>query len=334
MNSEIQIYTTADGNTNIDVRFEDENVWLTQKQLAELFQTSKSNVSEHLKNIFEEGELQEKATVRKFRTVRNEGDREVSRQTIHYNLDAIISLGYRVKSQIATNFRIWASQRLKEYLVKGFTIDQYRLEESGGGNYWRDLLDTIRQIRTSEKLLYRQVLDLYATSVDYSPKAPESAKFFATVQNKLHYATHKQTAPEIIFKRADSTKDFMGLSTFRGQVPTLQEAKIAKNYLSKEELFKLERLVSAFFDLAEIKAMNRQKMYMHNWVEELDNFCQNYGEGVLDNAGEISRAQALAKAEKEFRKYEARTISPVEADYFKAIEAKIEDKIKKEAQND
>lgn len=328
-NGEVVIYVGDDGKPEIDVKFQGDTVWLTQAQLVELFNSSKANISEHIKNIFEEGELQEATTVRKFRTVRIEGDREVAREIDYYNLDLIISLGYRVKSQIATKFRIWATERLREYIVKGFTIDDERLKGNGGGNYWKELLERIRDIRSSEKALYRQVLDLYATSRDYDPKSNESILFFQTVQNKLHYATNQQTAAELVNSRADSTKDFMGLTTFAGALPTLKEVTIAKNYLNEDELFKLNRLVSAFFDLAEIKAKEHTSMYMRDWIVELDKFADIYGKGILKDAGKISHKQAAEKATKEYRKYQARTLSPVEEAYLetiKSLQTKIEKK--------
>ena len=250
--SEIIIYQTEDGYTKIDVKFEDETVWLTQAQLCELYQTSKSNISEHIKHIFEEEELDEESVVRKFRTTAADGK---NYNTIHYNLDMIISLGYRVKSKIATNFRRWAAERLKEYMIKGFTMDDERLKNLGGGNYWKELLDRIRDIRSSEKVMYRQVLDLYATSVDYDPKSSESIAFFKMVQNKLHYAAHGHTAAEVIYERADASQPFMGLKSFSGDFPVLKDISIAKNYLNDEELKILNNIVSGYFDFAEIQAM-------------------------------------------------------------------------------
>ena len=248
MGSEIIIYQTEDGQTNIDVKFEDDTVWLTQAQLCELYQTSKSNISEHIKHIFEEGELDEESVVRKFRTTATDGK---NYNTIHYNLDMIISLGYRVKSKIATNFRRWATERLKEYMIKGFTMDDERLKNLGGGNYWKELLDRIRDIRSSEKVMYRQVLDLYATSVDYNPKSKESIAFFKMVQNKLHYAAHGHTAAEVIYERADASQPFMGLKSFSCDFPVLKDISIAKNYLNDEELKILNNIVSGYFDFAE-----------------------------------------------------------------------------------
>lgn len=315
-NSKMVIYSTDDASSAIKVRIEGETVWLNQAQLVELFNSSKGNISEHIKNIFTEGELDEKAVVREFRTTASDGK---NYSVKHYNLDLIISLGYRIKSKIATQFRQWATQRIKEYIIKGFTMDDERLKGTGGGEYWKELLDRIRDIRSSEKALYRQVLDLYATSIDYDPNSKETMQFFKVVQNKLHYATNKQTAAETIAQRADASKDFMGLTTFAGALPTLQEVTIAKNYLTKDELFRLNRMVSAFFDLAEIKAQEHTKMYMADWVTELDKFAESYGKGVLQNAGSVSSKKAVEKAQKEYRQYQAKTLSPVEEVYLKSV---------------
>ena len=318
---EIILYQREDGSAQLNVRVEGDTVWLTQQLMAELFNTSKQNISLHIQNIYEEGELSPEATVKKFLTVQKEGIRDVRRQLDYYNLDMIISVGYRIKSIIATKFRIWATQRLKEYIIKGFTMDDERLKGNGGGDYWKELLNRIRDIRSSEKALYRQVLDLYATSRDYDPKSETTLTFFKIVQNKLHYASSQQTSAELIYHRADSTKDFMGLTTFKGALPTLNEAKIAKNYLTEEELFRLNRLVSAFFDLAELKAQTQSPMYMQDWIEELDNFSANYGKGVLQGAGTISHDEAEKKATQEYRAYEARTLSPIEESYLESLKA-------------
>ncbi|MBS5963969.1 MAG: virulence RhuM family protein, partial [Varibaculum cambriense] len=256
------IYQDPESPVSIEVRLEGETVWLTQQQMAELFQSSRSNVVEHIGNIYAEGELDEEATCREFRQVRLEGSRKVARTLPHYNLDMIISLGYRVKSKTATQFRRWATARLKEYLLKGFTLDDERFKKLGGGPYWYELLERIRDIRSSEKVMYRQVLDLYATSVDYDPKSQESIAFFKMVQNKLHYAAHGHTAAEIIHERADASKPFMGLTTFKGDQPALAEIKVAKNYLTEDELKVLNRLVSGYFDFAEVQAMNHRPMHM------------------------------------------------------------------------
>lgn len=324
----IIIYQTENGNTKIDVRFDDETVWLTQTQLCELYQSSKSNISEHIKNIFEEGELIEAQTVRKFRTVQIEGGKEVNRNITHYNLDMIISLGYRVKSLIATQFRRWATERLKEYMVKGFTMDDERLKNLGGGRYWKELLDRIRDIRSSEKVMYRQVLDLYATSVDYDPKSKESIAFFKMVQNKLHYAAHGHTAAEVIYERADASKPFMGLKTFSGDFPTLKDTEIAKNYLTEDELKILNNIVSGYFDFAEIQAMRHNPMHMSDYIEHLDNLLKTTGEKILEGAGTVSHIQAIEKAKEEYRKFQVHTLSPVEEEYFNTIKT-IEKKAKK-----
>ncbi len=314
--SEIIIYQTEDGNTRIDVKFQDETVWLTQAQLCELYQTSKSNISEHIRHIFEEGELDEISVVRKFRTTGADGK---NYNITHYNLDMIISLGYRVKSLIATQFRRWATERLKEYMIKGFTMDDERLKNLGGGNYWKELLDRIRDIRSSEKVMYRQVLDLYATSVDYNPKSSESIAFFKMVQNKLHYAAHGHTAAEVIYERANAEQPFMGLKNFSGDFPTLKDIGIAKNYLNEEELKILNNIVSGYFDFAEIQAMRHHPMYMSDYVEHLDNILKTTGEKLLQGAGKISHAQAIEKSTAEYRKYQVQNLSPVEEEYLESI---------------
>ena len=316
---EILIYQTDDGQTNIEVKIEDETVWLTQQQMSELFQTSRTNVVEHIKHIYEEDELDEISTCRNFRQVRKEGNREVTRQIPHYNLDMIISLGYRIKSVIATRFRQWATQRLKEYMIKGFTIDDERLKGNGGGNYWKELLDRIRDIRSSEKVLYRQVLDLYATSVDYNPHSEESVRFFKIVQNKLHYAAHGHTAAEVIYQRADAEKPFMGLTSFAGELPALKDIGIAKNYLEESELKVLNNLVSGYFDLAEINAIEHKPMYMDDYVKQLDSVLSSGNRKLLTGAGSVSHKQALEKAKSEYRKYQEITLTPVEKAYLESI---------------
>ena len=316
---EIVIYQAEDGLTKVECRFVDETVWLTQQQMAELFHTSRSNIVEHIGHIYEEGELDEVSTCRKFRQVRMEGNRQVTRELPFYNLDMIISLGYRVKSLIATQFRRWATERLKEYMIKGFTMDDERLKNLGGGNYWRELLERIRDIRSSEKVMYRQVLDLYATSVDYNPRSAESVAFFKMVQNKLHYATHGHTAAEVIYERADADKPFMGLTTFSGDFPTAKDIGIAKNYLTEEELRVLNQMVSGYFDFAEVQAIRHRPMYMSDYVEQLDNILRATGEEVLTHAGKISHAQAMEKAKAEYKRYQAQTLSPVEEEYLKTI---------------
>ena len=318
---DIVIYQTKDGLTKIDVRFEDETVWLTQQQMAELYQSSRTNIVEHIQHIYEEGELQEESTCRKFRQVRLEGTRQVSREIPFYNLDMIISLGYRVKSMVATQFRRWATELLKEYLKKGYALDDKRLKELGGGNYWKELLDRIRDIRSSEKVMYRQVLDLYATSADYNPKSAESIAFFKMVQNKLHYAAHGNTAAEVIYNRADSEKEFMGLTTFTGDFLTKKYIAVAKNYLSETELKVLNNLVSAYFDLVEINAMEHKTMYMSDYVEQLDRILSGTGKEILEGAGSVSHKQALEKAEREYQKYIQKNLSPVEQAYLETIRA-------------
>ena len=325
--NQIIIYQGNDGQLKIEVDFENETAWLTQAKIAELFGVGIPAINKHLKNIFESGELDEKSVISKMEITASDDKKYL---TNFYNLDAIISVGYRVNSTRATQFRIWATERLKEYMIKGFTLDDERLKNNDGGNYWKELLDRIRDIRSSEKVLYRQVLDLYATSIDYNPQGQESKKFFALVQNKLHYAVNKQTAAETIYSRANAEKEFMGLTTFTGEIPLKSDIKIAKNYLEKEELFRLNRMVSAFFDLAEIKAQEQTKMYMKDWVMELDKFVQIYGKGVLENTGTVSHEKAIEKAEKEYCKYQVKTLSPVEKDYLETIrtlQKKVENKI-------
>lgn len=320
-NGDILIYQSEDGRTHIDVRMEQETVWLTQQQMAELFQTSRTNVVEHIQHIYEEGELFQEATCRNFRQVQQEGNRMVSREIPFYNLDMIISLGYRIRSVIATRFRQWATKRLNEYIVKGFTMDDERLKKLGGGNYWKELLDRIRDIRSSEKVLYRQVLDLYATSVDYNPKSELSIEFFKIVQNKLHFAAHGHTAAEVIYQRADSEQPFMGMTNFKGDWPTLKEAFIAKNYLSTDELKVLNNLVSGYFDFAEIQAMRHVPMYMNDYIHQLDSILSSTGQKLLDNAGQVSHQQAIDKATEEYRKWQNNTLSPVEEAYLETIKS-------------
>lgn len=331
---EILIYQTEEGNTNIQVRLENENVWLTQKMMAELFQTTPQNITLHVKNIFNEGELKEDATCKDFLQVQTEGAREVERNQKFYNLDAVISVGYRIKSHIATKFRIWATERLKEYIVKGFTMDDERLKRTGGGGYWYELLNRIRDIRSSEKVLYRQVLDLYATSVDYDPHTSESVEFFKLVQNKLHYAAHGQTAAEVIFNRANSDKPFMGLTVFPGEQPSSKDISVAKNYLDEKELKILNNLVSGYFDFAEIQALKQKPMYMGDYIKQLDNILSATGEKLLTSAGTVSQKKAIDKAKAEYKKYQVKTLSPVEKAYLenlKALQKKID---KKEGKNE
>ena len=325
----IIIYQSEDGETKIDVKLENETVWLSQQQLAELYKTTKQNISLHIKNIFDERELDESSTVKEFLTVQREGSRNVERNVKYYNLDMIISLGYRIKSKIATNFRKWATERLKEYMIKGFTLDDERLKGNGGGNYWKELLARIKDIRSSEKVLYRQVLDLYATAVDYDPKDKKSLEFFKIVQNKLHFATHGHTASEIIYERADAEKPFMGLTTFKGDIPVMSDVVIAKNYLTEEELKILSNLVSGYFDFAEIQAIRHRQMYMEDYIRELDLILSTTGEKTLTGAGTISHDKAIKKAKSEYRKYQVKEIRPVEKAYLetlKDLSKKINDK--------
>ena len=321
-NNNIVIYQSEDGKVHLDVVYNEETMWLTQQQLSELYQTSKSNVSEHIKHIFEDGELEKDVVVRNFRITTQHGAIEGKTQShdvAHYNLDMILSLGYRVRSITATRFRQWATERLKEYIIKGFTMDDERLKQLGGGNYWKELLDRIRDIRSSEKVMYRQVLDLYATAVDYDPRSELSIEFFKIVQNKLHFAAHGHTAAEVIYERADAEQPFMGLTTFKGEHPTLADVKIAKNYLKEDELKILNNLVSGYFDFAEIQAMKHRPMYMSDYIQNLDNILSSTGEPLLVGAGKVSHTVAISKAEKEYRKYEQRTLSPVEQAYLDTI---------------
>ena len=320
-NDQIIIYQSEDGETRIEVKFTGETVWLSQQQMAELYQSSRSNVVEHIKHIYEEGELDEELTCRNFRQVRQEGNRQVTREMPFYNLDMIISLGYRIRSVIATHFRRWATERLKEYIIKGFTMDDERLKGNGGGAYWRELLDRIRDIRSSEKVMYRQVLDLYATAVDYDPRSEISVEFFKIVQNKLHFAAHGNTAAEVIYKRANADAPMMGLTAFKGDHPTLRDAQIAKNYLSENELKILNNLVSGYFDFAEIQAMRRRPMYMEDYVKQLDSILSSTGEALLSGAGSVSHQQAMDKASEEYRKFQVRELSPVERAYLDTIKS-------------
>lgn len=303
---EVLVYRGADGAPAMEVRLEGETLWLSQAQLVELFQSSKANISEHISNIFAEGELMPEATVRDFRTVRQEGTRQVERSVTHYNLDVVISVGYRVKSKVATQFRIWATERLREYLIKGFTMDDAKLKNLGGGVYWRELLERIRDIRSSEKVLYRQVLDLYATSIDYDPDADATRQFFKIVQNKLHYAAHGRTAAELIASRADSSKPTMGLTSFAGERPLKSDVSIAKNYLNESELKKLNTLVSAYFDAAEFRAQDHEPTYMADWLGHLDRLIAAMDAPTLDGAGSVSHREAVQLANSEYEKFRTR----------------------------
>jgi hypothetical protein len=310
----IIIYQSENGIVRLDVRLEDKTVWLTIDQMTELFGKSRSTINEHILHIYEEGELEENKTKRKI------GITDFStKPTNLYNLDVIISVGYRVKSIQGTRFRQWATERLHEYIVKGFTLDDERLKNLGGGSYWKELLDRIRDIRSSEKVLYRQVLDLYATAVDYDPHSETSRLFFKIVQNKLHYAAHGHTAAEVIYERADADKPFMGLTTFKGELPCLNDVKIAKNYLSADELKILNRLVSGYFDFAEIQALKHRPMYMEDYVRQLDNNIVSIGEELLTDGGSVSHEEAMDKAVAEYRKYQVKTLSSVEQAYLKSI---------------
>jgi len=323
---EVIIYEGADGAPGIEVRVEGETVWLSQKQMAELFDKDRKTITEHIQNVFKEGELVENSVCRKSQHTAEDGK---IYSVNFYNLDVIISVGYRVKSQRGTHFRQWATERLREYLIKGFTMNDDFLKENGGGKYWYELLDRIRDIRSSEKVLYRQVLDLYATSFDYNPKALESIKFFKIVQNKLHYAAHGNTAAEVIVKRANAGKPFMGLLSFSNGGVSKKDIVIAKNYLDEKELKVLNNIVSAFFDLAEVRVMEHKPMYMKDWIAQLDKLISVFDKKVLTEAGSVSHAEALKKAEAEYKKFQAKTLSPVEKAYLeniKLLEKKVEKK--------
>ncbi len=312
--ADLIIYTTEDGLTKIDVTFDDNTVWLSQADMAELFQKAKSTINEHIKNIYDEGELIQEQTMRKF------GNSEFStKPTNYYNLDVVISVGYRVKSQRGIQFRLWASKIIKEYMKKGFVLDDNRLKELGGGGYFKELLERIRDIRASEKVFYRQVLEIYATSIDYDPKSDISIDFFKKVQNKIHYAVHGETASETIYNRADAEKEFMGLTTFVGNHPTLKEAKVAKNYLNEKELRAMGQIVSGYLDFAERQAERGQVMTMADWAKHLDNILTMSGEQLLIGSGKVTHKQAMEKAENEYKKYKARTLSEVENDYLGSI---------------
>lgn len=314
--SNIIIYTTEDGLAKIETIFDEDTVWLSMDQMAELFQRDKSTISRHIKNVFTEGELQRDSVVANFATTAADGK---IYQVDYYNLDVIISVGYRVKSKRGTQFRIWAANILKEYLRKGFAMDDERLKNLGGGGYFKELLERIRDIRASEKVFYRQVLEIYATSIDYDPKAEISIRFFKKVQNKIHYAIHGQTAAEIIYNRADAEKEFMGLTSFAGKQPTLKEAVVAKNYLDEKELRAMGQLVSGYLDFAERQAEREQAMTMQDWAEHLDRILTMSGEQLLIGNGSISHKQAVDKATIEYRQYKERTLSEVEQDYFDSI---------------
>jgi len=324
---EVIIYQTEDGLSKFEVNLNNETVWLSIDQMSELFQRDKSTISRHIKNIFEEGELIRDSVVANFATTASD---DKTYNVEYFNLDVIISVGYRVKSKRGTQFRIWANSVLKEYIIKGFAMDDDRLKGNGGGNYWKELLDRIRDIRSSEKVLYRQVLDLYATSVDYDPHSNESIQFFKIVQNKLHYAAHGHTAAEVIYERADAEQPFMGLTSFAGELPALKDIGVAKNYLKENELKILNNLVSGYFDLAEINAIEHKPMYMSDYVEQLDSILSSGNRKLLDGPGKVSHEKALEKAKEEYRKYQENTLSPVEEEYLKSIKG-MEKKIKKKS---
>lgn len=313
---ELILYQTEDGLTKINVNMRNETVWLSLDQMAELFGRDKSTISRHIRNVFSEGELERASVVANFATTAADGK---TYQVDYYNLDVIISVGYRVKSQRGVQFRIWATERLKEYLIKGFALDDDRLKGSGGGDYWKELLDRIRDIRSSEKMLYRQVLDLYATSMDYDPQSEESVRFFQIVQNKLHYAAHGHTAAEVIYARADADEPFMGLRSFSGDFPVMKDIGVAKNYLNEDELRILNNLVSGYFDFAEISAIEHRPMYMKDYVSQLDAILSSGGRELLTDAGKVSHAKAMEKAKAEYRKYQAKTLSPVEEAYLESV---------------
>ena len=327
---EIIIYQTEDGLSKIDVKIENETVWLSLDQMADLFQRDKSTISRHIRNVFSDGELSKDSVVANFATTASDGK---TYQVDYYNLDVIISVGYRVKSLRGTQFRIWATSVLKDYMLKGFAMDDDRLKGNAGGNYWKELLDRIRDIRSSEKVLYRQVLDLYATSIDYNPKSDESVQFFKIVQNKLHYAAHGQTASEVIYDRADADKPFMGLKSFSGELPSIKDIGIAKNYLSEDELKILNNLVSGYFDIAEINAIEHKPMYMSDYVEQLDLVLTSSNRKLLKGSGKISHDIAIEKARNEYQKYQVKTLSPVEKEYLNSLKQIEEKSVKKKRNN-
>lgn len=317
------LYQTPNGDSQIEVKLQDDTVWLSLDQMAELFQRNKSTISRHIKNVLEDGELQEEATIANFATVQNEGTRKVERVIAYYNLDMIISVGYRVHSYRGVQFRIWATKVLKEYIVKGFAMNDDLLKRAGGGNYFDELLARIRDIRSSEKVFYRKVLEIYALSIDYDPRVEMTQKFFKTVQNKMHYSVHGHTAAEIIYERADAEKDFMGLSTWSGAMPSKPEAEIAKNYLTHEEIKSLNRIVSLYLDFAEMQAEEHRPMYMKDWINILDDFLRISRKDILTHAGKISAKLAKEKADQEYDKFKERTknnLSPVEIHFLENFE--------------
>lgn len=333
-NTELIIYESKDGNINLDVNLENETVWLSLEQMTKLFGRDKSVISRHIKNVFEEGELQRNEVVAKFATTTKHGAIEGKSQTHlvdYYNLDMVISVGYRVKSLEGVRFRKWATAKIKEYIIKGYAMDDERLKNLGGGKYFYELLNRIKDIRSSEKVLYRQVLDLYATAIDYNPNAEETIKFFKIVQNKFHFATHSNTAAEVIYNRADATKPFMGLTNFKGELPSINDIEIVKNYLTEEELLMLNNLVSGYFDFAEFQAMKHRPMKMLDYINQLDKILNSLDANVLNNVGSISHKKAIEKAKLEYKKYQIKELSPIEKEYIKSINKinKIAEKINK-----
>lgn len=323
-NGQIILFQTQSGETKIEVRLSNETVWLTADQMAELFQRNKSTISRHIKNIYEDGELEQNRTVAFFTTVQNEGERTVERNIAFYNLDMIISVGYRVNSHRGVQFRQWATQVLKEYMIKGFVLNDDLLKNAGQGNYFDELLARIRDIRSSEKVFYRKVLEIYALSIDYDPRTSITQQFFKTVQNKMHFAAHGHTAAEVIYDRANAEKDFMGLTTWRGYMPTTHEAEIAKNYLSEDEVDMLNRIVNLYLDFAELQAKSHVPIYMKDWIQKLDDFLKLSGKELLDHAGSVSAEVAKLKANEEYDRFRELTqyqLSPVEIHFLEAFEA-------------
>ena len=321
MKNNMIIYVSSDGNVRVDVSIEDETIWMSQDVMANLYDTTKNNISMHLKNIFEDGELQKDSVVKKFLTTASDGKKY---NVLHYNLDAIIAVGYRINSKKATEFRIWATKVLKEYMIKGFALNDEKLKNNGTNPYFEELLARIRDIRSSEKVFWRKVLDLYATSVDYDPKNNLSVQFFKTIQNKMHYAVSHQTAAEIIFTRVDSEKEYLGLTNFKGDYPTRSETEVAKNYLTEDELNILNRMVSAYLDIAEINALERRTMTMQDWINELDSFLKMTRKDILNSKGVISHEQALKKAHEEYDKYMATHLTIAEKDYLDLLNKEVE----------
>ncbi len=314
-NSKLLIYVTTDGKIKLDVSLENETVWLTQAQMAELFGKSRSTISEHIKNVFDEGELEEKSNVGKTEIANSDKPVKI------YSLDVVISVGYRVKSLEGVRFRRWATERIKEYIIKGYTLDDNRLKNLGGGKYFYELLNRIKDIRSSEKVLYRQVLDLYSTAIDYDPKSEETKKFFKIVQNKFHYAAHGHTASEVIYSRVNADKPFMGLTTFEGELPSIKDIEIAKNYLTEEELLMLNNLVSGYFDFAEFQAMKHKPMRMQDYLNQLDKILMSVDANILNNAGNISHQKAMEKAKREYDKYQTKELNSIEKEYLNSIKA-------------